>query len=61
MLAVELEQFKIAVEQIKAGTADKQIRPENLAEGVVDKSLLDRVKAAGPEIRQSLLAREEDE
>jgi len=40
---------------------DKQIQPENLSEGVVDKSLLDRVKQAGPEIRQSLLAREEDE
>lgn len=60
-IAEKLQEFENVFEQIQAGAMDKQIQPENLSEGVVDKSLLDRVKQAGPEIRQSLLAREEDE
>ncbi len=60
-IAEKLQEFENVFEQIQAGAMDKQIKPENLTEGVVDKSLLDRVKEAGPEIRQSLLAREEDE
>ena len=56
-----MQEVENIFQQIKTGTTDKKIKPENLAEGVVDKSLLDRVKEAGPEIRQSLLAREEDE
>ena len=57
----KMQEVENIFQQIKTGTPDKKIKPENLAEGVVDKSLLDRVKEAGPEIRQSLLAREEDE
>ncbi len=57
----KMQEVENIFQQIKTGTTDKKIKPENLAEGVVDKSLLDRVKEAGPEIRQSLLAREEDE
>ena len=60
-IAEKLQEFENIFEQIQAGAMDKEIKPENLSEGVVDKSLLDRVKEAGPEIRQSLLAREEDE
>lgn len=60
-IAEKLQEFENVFEQIQAGAMDKQIQPENLSEGVVDKALLDRVKQAGPEIRQSLLAREEDE
>ena len=60
-IAEKLQEFENVFEQIQAGAMDKEIKPENLSEGVVDKSLLDRVKQAGPEIRQSLLAREEDE
>ena len=60
-IAEKLQEFENVFEQIQSGAMDKEIKPENLAEGVVDKSLLDRVKEAGPEIRQSLLAREEDE
>ena len=60
-IAEKLQEFENVFEQIHSGAMDKEIKPENLAEGVVDKSLLDRVKEAGPEIRQSLLAREEDE
>ena len=60
-IAEKLQEFENVFEQIQAGAMDKQIQPENLSEGVVDKSLLDRVKQAGPEIRQSLLAREENE
>ena len=57
----KLQEFKSAVENIKAGVLNKEVKPENLKSGAVDKALLDRVKEAGPEIRQSLLAREEDE
>jgi hypothetical protein len=57
----KLEEFRAAVEQIKAGVLSKEVKPDNLKSGVVDKALLDKVKEAGPEIRQSLLAREEDE
>ena len=57
----KLQEFKSAVENIKAGVLNKEVTPENLKSGAVDKALLDRVKEAGPEIRQSLLAREEDE
>ena len=60
-IAEKLQEFENVFEQIQAGAMDKEIKPENLTEGVVEKSLLDRVKEAGPEIRQSLLAREEDE
>lgn len=57
----KLQEFRAAVEQIKAGVLSKEVKPDNLKSGVVDKALLDKVKEAGPEIRQSLLAREEDE
>tara|TARA_Y100001938_G_scaffold149585_1_gene236916 strand:+ start:4116 stop:4832 length:717 start_codon:yes stop_codon:yes gene_type:complete len=60
-IAEKLQEFENVFEQIQAGAMDKEIKPENLTEGVVEKSLLDRVKEAGPEIRQSLLAREKDE
>jgi|MDTC01.2.fsa_nt_gb hypothetical protein len=56
----KLQEFKSAVENIKAGVLNKEVKPENLKSGVVDKALLDRVKEAGPEIRQSLLEKGEE-
>ena len=38
----------------------KDIKPENIRAGAVDKSLLDRVKEAGLSIRESLLERGEE-
>jgi hypothetical protein len=35
----------------------RDIKPENLKEGVVDNSLLQQVQEAGPEIRENLLDR----
>lgn len=56
----KLQEFKSAVENIKAGVLNKEVKPENLKSGAVDKALLDRVKEAGPEIRQSLLEKGEE-
>ena len=55
----KIQEFNNIFEQIKSGAMSKEIEPEK-AEAVVEKSLLDKVKEAGPEIRQSLLAREEN-
>lgn len=55
----KLQEFNNIFEQIKSGAMSKEIEPEK-SETVVEKSLLDKVKEAGPEIRQSLLAREEN-
>ena len=55
----KLQEFNNIFEQIKSGAMSKEIEPEK-AEVVVEKSLLNKVKEAGPEIRQSLLAREEN-
>jgi len=59
-IAEKLKEFEDVFEKIQAGMMDKDIKVENLREGVVDNSLLNRVKEAGPSIRESLLARGEE-
>ena len=56
----KVEEFQNVFQQIKNGAMDKDIKPEKIKEGAVDKGLLDRVKEAGPQIRESLLARGEE-
>ena len=60
-IAEKLQEFETIFEQIQNGVATNNVKPEKINEGVVEKSLLDRVKKAGPDIRQSLLGREENE
>lgn len=59
-VAQKLKEVEDAFQQIKAGTREKEISPAKLESGVVDKGLLDRVKQAGPNIRESLLERGEE-
>jgi hypothetical protein len=59
-VAQKLKEVEDAFQQIKAGTREKEISPEKLESGVVDKGLLDRVKQAGPNIRESLLEKGEE-
>lgn len=59
-IAEKMAEAENVFQEIKNGVMQKDIKPENIQAGAVDKSLLDRVKAAGPEIRESLLARGEE-
>jgi|SRR5210317_394380 hypothetical protein len=56
----KLDEFKNVFQELKSGVMDKDIKPEKIKEGAVDKGLLDRVKEAGPQIRESLLAKGEE-
>lgn len=56
----KLDEFENVFQQIKNGVMNKDIKVEKIQEGAVDKGLLDRVKEAGPQIRESLLARGEE-
>ena len=59
-IAQKMAEVEDVFQQIKNGAMAKDIKPENIRAGAVDKSLLDRVKEAGPSIRESLLERGEE-
>jgi hypothetical protein len=53
----KLDELDNVFKQIKGDMSKRNIKPENLKEGVVDNSLLQQVQEAGPEIRENLLDR----
>lgn len=53
----KLDELDNVFKQIKGDMSKRDIKPENLKEGVVDNSLLQQVQEAGPEIRENLLDR----
>tara|TARA_R100001015_G_C4629712_1_gene190778 strand:- start:51 stop:761 length:711 start_codon:yes stop_codon:yes gene_type:complete len=53
----KLNELDNVFKQIKGDMSKRDIKPENLKEGVVDNSLLQKVQEAGPEIRENLLDR----
>ena len=58
-IAENMEKIESAFAKIQGGTMQDNMSLDN-AEEVVDKSLLNKVKEAGPEIRQSLLEKGEE-
>lgn len=59
-VAQKMQEIQDVFKQLKSNTTEKQISPEKLQSGAVDKGLLDRVKQAGPTIRESLLEKGEE-
>jgi hypothetical protein len=56
----KLDEFKNVFQEIKSGAKGKDVKLSDIKSGAVDKKLLDRVKEAGPSIRESLLERGEE-